>query len=67
MTFIPQAIADPASRTVLFVFHDEADFRKNWIDKIWTIEETFVNLSKEIEANARVKMGMKYEAKAPAA
>lgn len=38
MTFIPQALADPASRSVLFVWHDEEEFRRYWADKVKTID-----------------------------
>jgi len=38
MTFIPQALADPVSRSVLFVWHDEENFRRYWEDKVKTID-----------------------------
>ena len=38
MTFIPQALADPLTRSVLFVFRDEADFLRCWADKVKTID-----------------------------
>lgn len=37
MTFIPQALADPTSRSVLFVWRDEERF-KNWADKVKTVD-----------------------------
>lgn len=38
MTFIPQALADPVSCSVLFVWHDEENFRRYWADKVKTID-----------------------------
>ena len=37
MTFIPQALADPESRTILVVFDNETDFAR-WADKVKTID-----------------------------
>lgn len=36
--FIPQALADPDSRSVLFVFRDEQDFVRHWADKVKTVD-----------------------------
>lgn len=36
--FIPQALADPASRSILFVWRDEQDFLRHWKDKVKTID-----------------------------
>lgn len=34
----PQALADPVSRSVLFVWRDEDTFRRYWADKVKTID-----------------------------
>lgn len=38
MSFVPQALADPVSRSVLFVWYDEENFRRFWADKVKTID-----------------------------
>ena len=38
MPFIPQALADPVTRSILFVWHDEENFRRHWADKVRTID-----------------------------
>lgn len=38
MKFIPQALADPASRSVLFVWHDGENFHRHWADKVKTVD-----------------------------
>lgn len=38
MPFVAQALADPASRSVLFVWPDEENFRLHWADKVKTID-----------------------------
>lgn len=36
--WVPQALADPASRSVLFVWRDEENFRRYWADRVKTID-----------------------------
>jgi len=36
--FIPQALADPVTRATIFVWYDEENFRRNWADKVKTID-----------------------------
>jgi hypothetical protein len=36
--FVPQALADPESRSVLFVWRDEQEFRRHWADKVKTFD-----------------------------
>lgn len=38
MPFIPQAIADETSKSVLFVFTNEEYFNRNWKDKVKTVD-----------------------------
>lgn len=38
MTFIPQALADPRSRSVLFVWRNEENFKTFWADKVKTVD-----------------------------
>lgn len=38
MSFVPQALADHASRSVLFVWHNEAEFLRHWANKVKTVD-----------------------------
>lgn len=38
MSFIPQALASPESRSVLFVFRNEENFKRYWADKVKTVD-----------------------------
>ena len=42
--WIPQALADPVSRSVLFVWHDEGTFRLYWQDKVETVDAPGVSV-----------------------
>jgi len=38
MKFIPQALADKNSRSILFVFRNEDDYRRNWAGHVKTVD-----------------------------